>query len=423
MTDGEPSFENRTQTGQLAANDPSVTSFEATVTAVDGRYLALDRTYFYAESGGQPADRGTIDGVDVVDVKTGSDLDTSLDIDPDTVGDERIVHVLETAPNLEPGDVVTGRVDDSFRTYCMRAHTASHVVYGAGRRLLSDVSYGGFDIGPDKVRIDFQTTDDLVDVDPIEFEKLAAEVVWESREVSWRDEPLEWATAQNDVVFNLPAKTLESAETVRIVEIDGWDVAACGGTHVRNTAEIGPIHVVDSSNPGADLLRIEFRVGPAAIEDQIREKRTLRRAASKLGTNVDELVPRIDDLEQEVDELTEERDILAAERVDATIESLRDETFTRDDRTWLVGSVDGASANDLAERVPNVTGKVADVVVFVGKSESTFAVVGSSGEPTAADLVEDLTTEFGGGGGGSPTIAQCGGLDTDPEAVVDYLRP
>src|SRR6056297_3299803 len=112
---------------QLAAREPEVRRFEATVASVDDRAVTLDESYFYAESGGQPADRGTLGGVPVEDVQE---------------RDGEIVHLLAEPAAEEAiavGETVRGEIDDAFRTYCMRAHTASHLLYGAGREVLDEL--------------------------------------------------------------------------------------------------------------------------------------------------------------------------------------------------------------------------------------------------------------------------------------------
>ena len=150
-----------------AADDPETLEFEATVEH-GGSDVVLSETYFYPKGGGQPADRGTIGGHEVLDVRSDG---------------EHIVHVLDG--RLTAGETVTGIVDPSFRRYCMRAHTASHVLYGAGRRLFEEIGYAGFDISPEKVRVDLTTAEPLDDSDLVELERLATRTVWESLPVSW----------------------------------------------------------------------------------------------------------------------------------------------------------------------------------------------------------------------------------------------
>lgn len=403
-----------------AAAEPYSTRFEAPVASVDGRDVTLERTYFYAEGGGQPPDRGTLDGIDVVDVQS---------------RDGETVHTLADEPTFGVGDEVAGRVDEDVRTYAMRAHTASHVVFGAGRRLFGAPGYGGFDIGEETVRLDFETggageTADAGDaadaanpaaLDPFALQRLANEAVWESRAVDWHEMDAAAARADDDVVFNL-GQDAAAAETVRVVEIDGWDVSACGGTHVRNTVEIGPIQVLDVSNPGADLVRVEYAVGERAIDEWIEERRSASRAATTLDTSVADLPGRVDGLDAENSDLRARVADLGERLLDARLSALAAETRSVDGAEWLVGAVDGVDANAAAEALEGVAGDHADVAVLAGRDGSTFVVVGTDGGTDASEVVADVTAEFGGGGGGGPTLAQGGGIDAPPQAVVDYLR-
>ncbi len=392
-----------------APAEPYRTSFDATVAAIDGTDVVLTDTYFYAESGGQPADRGTLGGISVVDVQK---------------RDGDVVHTLETDPELEEGDEIVGQVDEEFRTYCMRSHTASHVLYGAGRLILDDLGYGGFDIGEEKVRVDFQTSTDIDDDVLTELERLTNRAVWDSMAVSWEEVPKEDALAREDIAFNTKTEegVLSGSDTVRVVDIDGWDVAACGGTHVENTREIGPVTILDRSNPGEGMTRVEFAVGPPAIRMRAEHKRNALDAARIAGTGVE-------DLPDEVARLTDELDALEAELADAksqllgaTIEELADETVARNGNEWLVGAVEGVGPNELGDTVRELAGETADVIALTGKDGATFLVVGTDGDVEAGDVVDEVTAEFGGGGGGSPTFAQGGGLSADPDDVVAYLR-
>jgi len=395
----------------LAAAEPSVTAFEASARSIDGREVALDRTYFYPESGGQPADRGTLGGVDVADVRR---------------ADGTVVHELASEPTFEVGETVAGRVDADFRTYCRRAHTASHVVYGAGRELLDGHGYAGFDIGGETVRLDFETETDPSAVDPSEIQRLAGAVVWDARPVEWYEMDVGAARADDAIVFNLGEEDGD-LDVVRIVEIDDWDVSACGGTHVRNTSEIGPIEVVDVSNPGAGRLRVEFAVGPTALDHRRERDRASRSAARALDTNVADLPARAERLRSTNQALREERDSLRVAVVESRLARLAADANAEaaggseggDD--WLVGTVEGVGADAVADGVRDATPD-AGVVALAGRDGSTFVVVASDGAVDAADLVAEATDEFGGGGGGGPTFAQGGGMDVDPETVVEALR-
>ncbi|MFB6280763.1 MAG: alanine--tRNA ligase-related protein [Haloferacaceae archaeon] len=391
----------------LAPTEPGVRRFEATVRRVRDRAVVLDETYFYPEGGGQPADRGTLGGVAVEHVET---------------TDGEVVHRLAEPPGFGTGEPVVGVVDDAFRTYCARAHTASHALFGAGRRLCADLGYGGFDIDEAKVRVDLRTPTDVDDDLLVELERLTNRTVWDSRDVTWESVPADEARAREDVAFNTRTEegVMADAGTVRLVTIEGWDVAACGGTHVRNTREIGPVAVLDRSNPGEGLTRVEFAVGPPAIGRLADVHRSALAAARELGTGVA-------DLAGATAALREERDALAAEVTDLTDEVLAGRvadlpTVERDGRRWRVGAVEGFGPNEVGDRV---RGRPDDgeVVAVTGEADGTaYLVVAAPGEPDAAAVVADVTDEFGGGGGGGPAFAQGGGIPATPEAVADYLR-
>ncbi|WP_122089394.1 alanyl-tRNA editing protein [Halalkalicoccus subterraneus] len=414
----------------LAPQDPGTTAFEAGVERRAGPEVVLDRTYFYPESGGQPADRGTIDGTAVVDVQK---------------HDGEVVHTLVEEAALEPDETVTCTIDSGFRTYCMRTHTASHVLYGAARPLLDDLGYGGFDIDRRKARIDFETSTEIDDTLLVELETLANRAVWESRPVSWETVPVGEARSREGVAFN--TKTEEGVfgdgEGVRIVTIgaasdagadwggaerrsgdstSAWDAAACGGTHVSNTREIGPISVLDRSNPGEGLTRIELAVGPAAIDHRSDTRAAALSAARELGVGVTDLPDAIERQRTAVEELERERDDLLNRIATFQIDALREEIVECTGERWLVGSVAGVDGDVLSNRARELAGEDCEVAALTTDERPVTIAVASASETDAGAVIDSLTTEFGGGGGGGPEFAQGGGIDADPETVVASLR-
>jgi alanyl-tRNA synthetase len=399
----------------LAPAEPYTRSFEASVTSVEGTEVTLEETYFYAEGGGQPADRGQLGGATVLDVQS---------------RDGEVVHRLATEPAFAAGDTVEASVDPAFRSYCMRAHTASHVLYGAGRQLLDDLGYGGFDISaPEseepsadgKVRVDFTTPTDIDDETLVDLERLTNRAVWDSRSVTWERVPQEAALNRPDIAFNTKTEEGLSGDTVRVVTVEGWDVAACGGTHVGNTREIGPVTLLDRSNPGEGLTRVEFAVGYRAIEARAATRRHATAAAATLQTGVPELPEAVSRLRSENQELHDERDALAERLVDTRLAELRETVVQKEGSAWLVGTVPGLGANELAARAQRVVGEGADVVALLDE-DGGYLAVATSGDVDAGGVVEEVTAEFGGGGGGSQTVAQGGGLGADAESIVAFLR-
>jgi alanyl-tRNA synthetase len=420
-------------TDYRAPTDPYTPSFEATVESVDSHEVVLDRTYFYAEGGGQPPDRGTIAGTEVTDVRK---------------RDGAVVHELADSPAVDPDETVACEVDPGFRTYCMRAHTASHVLYGAGRRLLDDLGYGGFDIAPEKVRVDFTTTTDVDDGTLVELERLANRAVWESRPVTWRTVPSEEALSTEGIAFNTKTEEGIEGDRIRVVTVgdasgrgvvapeggaidgeragseggaDPWDVAACGGTHVSNTREIGPVTVLSRSNPGEGMTRVEMSVGPTGIRRRAEEKRALLAAGRAASAPPADLADAVSGLRKTNEDLEARVGALQDRLVETQLRAVREEAIERDGGRWIVGAIEGADANALGEHAKASAGTDADVVALVGADGRTFVAVAAA-EGDAEAVVEAVTDEFGGGGGGSAAFAQAGGIDADPGDVVEFVR-
>lgn len=384
-------------------SDPSVRTFEAVVESVDGQDVVLEETYFYPEGGGQPADRGTIDGVDITHVKK---------------ADSTVVHTLSETPDFGVGETVVGDIDDAFRTYTMRAHSASHVLYGAGRRVFEDIGYGGFDIGERKVRVDFETSTDVDDDRLLELERLTNRTVWDSRSVTWEELPREEALELDGIAFNTATEegVMADADTVRVVTIEDWDVAACGGTHVSNTRTIGPVTVLERSNPGEGLTRIEFAVGPTAVEKQTEIHRSARRAGEQLGTSLEELP-------QEVRRVSEERRRLEGELTSLRTAALANELDGLElAGNWAVGAIGEYDPNRVGEHLQERVGEQAPVLAVVGDGDRPFVVTATDGSVDAQAIVEAVIEEFGGGGGGSSSLAQGGGLGESTDTIVEFLR-
>jgi alanyl-tRNA synthetase len=390
----------------LGPTDPYTTRFEPTVERITGQDVVLSKTYFYPQGGGQPADRGTLGGIPVVDVQS---------------TDGTVVHTLESAPDFADGEEISAAIDESFRTYTMRAHTASHALYGAGRRLFEDIGYAGFGITNEKVRVDFETTTEIDDELLVELERLTNRAVWDSRPVSWEERPIEDALEDEDIAFNSATEegVMDGAETIRVVTVEDWDVAACGGTHVSNTREIGQVSVLERSNPGEGRTRIEFAVGPVGNRERAREHRTLLEAARVAETSIEDLPAEVRRLTQENDRLETDLREARGEILTARLRSLP--TVETDGATWAMGSVEGFESNAVGDRAQELAGDVADVIVVSGGDGRPFVIVATDGRVDANELVQDVTEEFGGGGGGGATFAQGGGLDADPAEVIDFL--
>ncbi len=230
----------------LYLKDCYLLEFEATVKDVtDDRFVILDKSAFYPNAGGQPNDLGVLirDGSEypVVYVRKTDDL---------------ISHEIAD-PGLMAGDRVTGRIDWDRRYLFMRSHTACHVLSAVINKETGALITGN-QIGEAKTRVDFS----LKDFDRSQIKSFEEK----TNEIIDQEIPVEIKILPAEEALNMPSivklkMDLPEMEEIRIIDIVGFDAQACGGTHVRNTGEIGRIEVVKAENKGKNNRRIYFRLG------------------------------------------------------------------------------------------------------------------------------------------------------------------
>lgn len=232
-------------TEELFLTDAYLRRFEARVVALDGREAVLDKTAFYPGGGGQPADKGTL-GVGPVRASV---------VDARREGGG-IVHVLDTAI---PDTVreLNGELDWERRYAHMRYHTALHALSGIIWKAFGAKVTGG-QMRPDRARMDFsfpgEWTADVVG----EIERLTNEALEEDRLVRVYELPREEALKYPDLIRTQINLVPERVRTVRIVEIEGIDTQADGGTHVANTREVGELKITGHKSKGRQNKRVEF---------------------------------------------------------------------------------------------------------------------------------------------------------------------
>lgn len=230
----------------LYLDDSYLTGFDAQVVAVgDDGSVQLDQTAFYATGGGQPHDVGTLEAGgerwNVVKVtKCGPDVQ----------------HHLEDGDPPAVGTTVHGEIDWERRYKLMRTHTALHVLCGVVFREYGALVTGG-NMDVDKARMDFEL-EDLSQERVEHIEQLANQAIGEDRPVSWREVPREEAFQIPDLIRTKINLLPEHITEVRVVEIEGLDLQADGGTHVRNTSEVGGLEVIGTRSKGKSNKRLEI---------------------------------------------------------------------------------------------------------------------------------------------------------------------
>jgi misacylated tRNA(Ala) deacylase len=227
---------------EMYLDDSYLWSFSATVVQALENRAILDKTAFYPQSGGQPADTGILEN--------GSEIFHVVGAEREENG---IVHILDR-PGLKPGDKVSGKIDGDRRYRFMRSHTACHIL-SAVIFQETGAKITGNQIEQSRSRVDF-SLESFDKARMMEYVEKANQIVAERRPVSTRIVSRQEALAIPDLVRL--ATTVPDRDMIRVVEIDGVDRQACGGTHVKNTGEVGRIKMIKAENKGKANRRVYF---------------------------------------------------------------------------------------------------------------------------------------------------------------------
>jgi alanyl-tRNA synthetase len=359
----------------------------------------LDVTPFYAESGGQVGDTGTIVGA-------GFELavvDTTYAL-PELR--RHLCRVVSGEPHV--GGAVLARIDVEARSATRRNHTATHVLHWALRTVLgAHVKQAGSLVSPDRLRFDFSHYDAVTPEEIEAIEVLANAEVLANVDVDAFETSKEEALAAGAIAFFGD----KYGDTVRVLRA-GSSTELCGGTHVSATGDIGAIKIVSESSIGSNLRRIEAVTGENTVRHVQRTDQMLSQVAQAVGTRADEALSgvhrKIEELRRAQEEIKSLRAALAATRAvelaEVAVEGV------------VVARIDGVSADelrDLAIAVRQRPGMRA--VVLAGVNETGGVSIVSAVAPAlgvqAADLIKDAARAVGGGGGGKGDIATAGGKD------------
>ena len=368
-------------------------------TATGDRYeVTLDATVFYPTSGGQPHDLGALGDRRVVDV-----------VDHD---DGRLVHVLDGP--LEAGARVHGAIDWARRFDHMQQHTGQHVLSAAFERT-GQARTESFHLGTASATIDLHRL-----VSPAEI----ASAETEANRVVWEDRPVTVRFVSAEAAASLPLRK-ESGRTgtLRLVEIDDFDLSACGGTHVARTGGIGVIAVTGWEKFKGGT-RVEFQCGGRAL-GRLREWRDALAAANRvLSVSPAELAPAIERLQAENKALARTgrgfQEQLAT-HVAAGLVAAGERVNSRVVVATALDGWDAAGLKAVATAAASHAGVAA--AVFSTTSPALVVVARAADVPLDASAVlKALVAQFGGKGGGKPDLAQGGGLIGDGTAIVASAR-
>ncbi len=368
--------------------------------------IFLDRTPFYAESGGQVGDTGTI----VTPTGTATVIDTTFALP----GLRR--HVATVQGAIDEGQSATASIDPGRRSSIRRNHTGTHILHWALRQVLGDhVKQQGSLVAPDRLRFDFShfqgvTADEIERVEQLANGKTLANDPVDSKEMTKADAEKLGAIAFFGDKYG---------DTVRVVS-SGPSLEFCGGTHVRATGDIGTIKIVSEGSIGSGIRRIEAVTGAGSVALLQRDEATLAHAAKLLGTTPDSVVDGIAKRLEEIEALRREIKVLRGKAAAGQASELAAQG--RDG--VVVTRVDGLAPGDLRELALAVRQQPGvRAVVLVGESDTggvtlVSAVTNDTGLEAGA-LIKDAARAVGGGGGGKGDVATAGGKN--PAGIDEAL--
>jgi alanyl-tRNA synthetase len=396
-------------TDRLYYTDPYLREFDGVIAAVDRRgdrlVAVLDRTCFYPTSGGQPFDVGRLGGLRVVDV---------IDQDDGSIG-----HVLEAldpgAPARQPaaGDRVHGVIDWPRRFDHMQQHTGQHVLSAAFDHLFK-VRTVSFHLGAVSSTIDLAR--EVSAKETTAAEDAANDIVWQDRPVSIR-----YATAEEAAQLPLRKESVR-AGTLRLIDVQEFDLSACGGTHVARTGAIGAI-VVGASERFKGGSRIEFFCGGRAVTRFRSLRDTVAASTRLLSAGIDDLPASIERLQADAKDqkraLVAMQGDLARFRANELAAAAEQVSSAR----LVVAALD-SDAQGLKVLASSVCANPGFAAVLISTARPVVVVVCRSSDlgASAKDVLTALTAKFGGRGGGTAEMAQGGGLDAAPDAILAEAR-
>ena len=373
--------------------------------AQDGPIIAVTAaTPFYAESGGQVADKGTITG------RSGSmRVNDVQKIGP------WVIHLGTLKGALTSGENVALSVQEGPRMDTARHHTATHLLHKALQTVLGEhAQQKGSLVEPGRLRFDFSHLSALTDEELQQIEWMVNESIWQAYNVDTALKSLEEARS-------LGAMALfgeKYGDTVRMVQVADYSLELCGGTHVKNTGQIGLFKILSEGSIGSGLRRIEAVAGRAALRYLQEMEQEVRKAASILKTTENEVGNRVETVVRALKEREREIDALKAKIARQASEDLLSQAVKKGDSHILIAQLSGQEPDALRQNAEMLKDKLgSSVVLLASANQGKVALVCFVSKDLvdkglhAGKILGEAARITGGGGGGRPDMAQAGGRE------------
>ncbi|MDX8359473.1 alanine--tRNA ligase [Cytobacillus sp. IB215316] len=380
--------------------------------------IIVDKTPFYAESGGQIADQGLFENKDtVLKVK---------DVQKAPNG-QNIHHVIVEKGTLQKGQAFEAKINEEKRLNIIKNHTATHLLHQALKDVLGKhVNQAGSLVNADRLRFDFSHFGQVTQEELDQIESIVNEQIWKSIAVQIDYKSLDEAKEMGAMALFGE----KYGEVVRVVQVGDYSLELCGGCHVPNTSVIGLFKVISESGIGAGTRRIEAVTGQGAYQVINEQVQLLHEAANKLKVNPKDVTSRIESLTSELRMVQRENESLSAKLGNIEASNLVNAVKDVNGVSILTSIVDAADMNNLRSMVDELKQNLGSAVVVLGaiNDDKVNIVAGVTKDLIqkgyhAGKLVKEVATRCGGGGGGRPDMAQAGGKDPNKlESALNYVE-
>ncbi|MCL2173027.1 MAG: alanine--tRNA ligase [Candidatus Bathyarchaeota archaeon] len=399
--------------------DAYLKEFEAKVLKIiNEKYVVLDRTCFYPEGGGQPADEGWLNfnGVMV------AVLDTQK------VG-KVIIHKINANAPFSEGVTVKGSLNWDKRYSLMKAHTVTHLINGAARRVLGDhVWQSGAQKGLEASRLDISHYKRLTFDEIHQIEFLANKAIMDNIKID-----ITWYTrneAEARYGFRLYQGGAVPGKDIRVVKTGDWDVEACAGTHLKSTIEVGMVKIVYTERVQDGVERLGYAVELVALKEIQKQEALLWNVAATLGAPVEKLDKTAEKIIKDYKETQQDKRRLIKELAEKESQTVKASDVAQEINGVSIVKRDFGEVIDV-DRMVTTGGEVikqnpAVVAVFYGSDGKTARIMIMAGDHAVAkgvhagQIIKQSAPLIGGGGGGRPNFAQGGG--TLPDKLQDAIK-
>jgi len=379
----------------------------------DSGIVVLNQTPFYAESGGQQGDRGSL---------------TSANGSYQVMGTKKFgAHFGHEGKlgmgELKVGDTVNARVEGPRRQATALNHSATHLLHAALRTVLGDhVTQKGSLVTHERTRFDFSHPQPVTAEELIAIESMVNREIRQNEVVETRVMPIEEAKAAGAMA--LFGEKYD--DEVRVLSMGEFSVELCGGTHVARTGDIGLFKILSEGGVASGVRRIEAVTGEGALEQVVALEATLDQAAALLKTGADSIVSKIEQMTERLKVTEREVDALKMKLATQAGGDLLDDVVDVCGVQCLVASLDGQDPKTLRDTLDRVKNRLSQGVVVLAtvRDEKVNLIAGVTDNLTdrvkAGDLIGFVAAQVGGRGGGRADMAQAGG--TEPASLPDAMK-